>query len=152
MWTVALERILTIDNLIRLRLRLRLHILVNWCCMCCGDTETVDHLLSHCSVASHLWMAIVALFGLGSTRVDSGGVAKLGWGRVGKRRWKVWLLAGHCLMWLIWLERNKCTFTSMTWSVPWLERHLLTVLHSWIMVSVDPDVLTFVDFIEDLIN
>ncbi|KAF5932961.1 hypothetical protein HYC85_029132 [Camellia sinensis] len=84
------KRILTIDNLIRLRLRLRLrlHILVNWCCMCCGDTETVDHLLSHCSVASHLWMAIVALFGLGSTRVDSGGVAKLGWGRVGKRRWK----------------------------------------------------------------
>lgn len=48
-WTTALNRILTIDNLIRRR-----HVLVNWCCMCCRDAETVDHLLVHCPVVSQL--------------------------------------------------------------------------------------------------
>ena len=48
-WSAALNRILTIDNLIR-----RKQILVNWCCMCRSAAESVDHLLVHCWVATQL--------------------------------------------------------------------------------------------------
>ncbi|XP_028078613.1 uncharacterized protein LOC114280444 [Camellia sinensis] len=59
-WTAMLGRVLTLDNLIR-----RGHILVNWCCLCCGAAESVDHLLIHCLESSRLWMLVVATFGLG---------------------------------------------------------------------------------------
>ena len=56
-WTAAHNRILTINNLIR-----RIHVLVNRCCMCCLDAETVDHLLLHCPVATQLWSLVLAEF------------------------------------------------------------------------------------------
>ncbi|GMP47561.1 hypothetical protein CsSME_00015641 [Camellia sinensis var. sinensis] len=59
MWTVALGRNLTLDNLMRWG-----HILVNRCCMCCEDVETVDHLFLHCSVALTLWGFVCLLFGV----------------------------------------------------------------------------------------
>ena len=34
---------------------LRDHTLVNQCCMCCGDGESIDHLLLHCPVTHSLW-------------------------------------------------------------------------------------------------
>lgn len=58
-WSATLGRILTLDNLIS-----RGHILVNWCCKCCGDAESVAHLLVHCLVTHRLWMLVVATFGL----------------------------------------------------------------------------------------
>ncbi|KAL7230154.1 hypothetical protein ACSBR2_008644 [Camellia fascicularis] len=71
-------------------------------------------------------------------------------GRVGRRRRKAWLLASHCIVWLVWLERNRRVFQGVSHSVPWLERRLLVVLHSWLTCSVDPDVLAFVDVVQDL--
>ncbi|THG16307.1 hypothetical protein TEA_022571 [Camellia sinensis var. sinensis] len=50
-------------------------------------------------------------------------------GRVGRRYRKASLLAGHCLIWLIWLEHNRRTFQGVSLSVLWLERWLLIVLH-----------------------
>lgn len=68
---VTLRRILTINNLIRRR-----HILVNWCCMCCRDVESVDHLPIHCSIASRLRFLIVGLFGLGWVWVQLGTIRR----------------------------------------------------------------------------
>ena len=45
LWTVAHGRILILDNLM-----LRSRSLANWCCMCCCDGKSVDHLLLHCPV------------------------------------------------------------------------------------------------------
>ena len=50
MWIATHNRILTLDNLM-----LRDRIVVNRCCMCCGDGESVDHLLLHCPVTHSLW-------------------------------------------------------------------------------------------------
>ena len=50
-WTAVHGQILTLDNLM-----LRGRILVNWCCMCHHNEETVDHLLLHCPVAHSLWV------------------------------------------------------------------------------------------------
>ena len=46
-WTTALGKILTGDNLFK-----RGYSLVSWYCMCCCCGESTDHLLIHCSVAS----------------------------------------------------------------------------------------------------
>ncbi|XP_028058403.1 uncharacterized protein LOC114262245 [Camellia sinensis] len=143
----VLGRILTIDNLSR-----RGHILVNWCCMCCGAAESVDHLLICCPVASRIWMSIVALFGLDWVQPGTVRAVLQSWvgGRVGKRRRKAWNLAGHCLMWLMWLERNRRVFLEELRLAVWLERHLLLVVHSWLTLTVDSAVLSFVEFVEDL--
>uniref|UniRef100_A0A2N9EIT8 Reverse transcriptase zinc-binding domain-containing protein n=1 Tax=Fagus sylvatica TaxID=28930 RepID=A0A2N9EIT8_FAGSY len=58
-WTAALDRILTTDNLRRRRV-----IIMDWCCMCKNNGESPSHLLLHCSVARDLWNFILSLFGL----------------------------------------------------------------------------------------
>jgi hypothetical protein len=58
-WSVALCKILTVDNL-----RKRNIIIVDRCCLCKRDVETVDHLLFHCDVASTLWIHVFTRFGI----------------------------------------------------------------------------------------
>ena len=48
---------LSIDNLGGLPL-------VNWCCLCRCDGETVDNLLLHCKFAHALWSEVFLLFGI----------------------------------------------------------------------------------------
>ena len=49
-YTCKVGGILTIDNLIKKNLPL-----VNCCCLCQCDEETMDHLLLHCKIAHALW-------------------------------------------------------------------------------------------------
>lgn len=42
LWTIVRDEILTIDNLVK-----RGQFLVNRCCLCCCDGESVDYLLLH---------------------------------------------------------------------------------------------------------
>ena len=58
LWTAALGRILTIDNL-----RRRQVVIVDLYCMCKRGEETIDHLIMHCSIASELWNLVFPLFG-----------------------------------------------------------------------------------------
>ena len=46
-WTVALGKILTIDNLRKRKIRI-----TDWCYMCKCNGEFVDHFLLHCPIAS----------------------------------------------------------------------------------------------------
>ena len=55
-WTVALGKCLTIDNL-----RKRKICILDWCYMCKCNSESVDHLFLHCSVASELWDMVFGL-------------------------------------------------------------------------------------------
>ena len=57
-WTAVHGQILTLDNLM-----LRGRILVNRCCVCHQNEETVDHLLLHCPVAHSLWVYMLQIFG-----------------------------------------------------------------------------------------
>ena len=57
MWTTTHARILTLDNLM-----LRGLSLANWCCMCCCNEETVDHLLLLCPIAHSLWVHMLQIF------------------------------------------------------------------------------------------
>ncbi|XP_059650449.1 uncharacterized protein LOC132296254 [Cornus florida] len=58
-WTAAWSKILTLDNL-----RKRRHIIVNRCCLCKINGESVDHLLLHCPVAHDCWSLMFGLFGI----------------------------------------------------------------------------------------
>jgi hypothetical protein len=58
-WTVALGKILTTDNL-----RKRRVIILDWCSMCKASGESVNHLLMHCSIARDLWNMVLILFGV----------------------------------------------------------------------------------------
>jgi hypothetical protein len=55
----ALGKILTVDNL-----RKRHVIIVDRCCLCKRDGESVGHLLLHCDVAYALWTNIFNRFGI----------------------------------------------------------------------------------------
>ena len=55
----AKDGILTIDNLVK-----RGQSLVNWCCMCWCDGESVDHLLLHYKLAYALWCEVFHVFGV----------------------------------------------------------------------------------------
>ena len=59
LWTVAHDRILTLDNLM-----LRGCPLANRHCMYGCSWESVDHLLIHCLVAYSLWVLMLQAFGI----------------------------------------------------------------------------------------
>ena len=56
-WAAALGHILTIDNL-----RRRQVIVLDWCCMCKKNGESISHLLLHCSTAREIWYFIFSIF------------------------------------------------------------------------------------------
>ena len=59
LWIAARDEILIIDNLVKKNLPL-----VNWCCLCRCDEETVDHFLLHCKFAHALWSEVLLMFGV----------------------------------------------------------------------------------------
>jgi hypothetical protein len=59
MWSAALGKILTLDNL-----RKRHVIVINRCCMCKKIEESMDHILQHCNVTSALWNTLFSHFGM----------------------------------------------------------------------------------------
>ena len=58
-WTAALGKCLTIDNL-----RKRKVCILDWCYMCKCNSESVNHLFLHCPVASEVWDMVFGLFGV----------------------------------------------------------------------------------------
>ena len=103
-WTAALGRILTTDNL-----RRRMVIIQDWCCMCKESGESISYLLLHCSAAKEIWSFIFSIFGI--QWVMPGGVLDLlaCWRACcsNARIRKLWDMIPHCIFWCIWWERNS---------------------------------------------
>jgi hypothetical protein len=127
-WVAALGRILTIDNL------RRRHVMVlDWCCMCKENGESISHLLLHCPVARELWSFMCSIFGL--RWVMPGGVLDLlySWGdschSIGVR--KVWDMVPPCVFWCIWGERNARSFEGMERNLMEIKGTVLRTLLDW---------------------
>ena len=58
-WTVALGKCLTIENL-----RKRKVWILDWCYMCKCNGKSVDLLFLHCLVVMDLWSMVLGLFGV----------------------------------------------------------------------------------------
>jgi hypothetical protein len=101
-WSAALGKILTLDNL-----RKRNLVLVNRCGMCKKEEESIDYLLLHCESAQFLWNAFFSRFGL--AWVMPRGVMDLlhcWWSRGCPRSAIVWKMVLLCIMWCLLFERN----------------------------------------------
>ena len=106
LWTAAHGRILTLDNLM-----LRGCSLATWCCMCCCDGESVDHLLLHCPVTHSLWTFMLQAFGIHWAMPGSlVGLLSCWHQWLRKYNSDIWNLVQGCLMWIVWLERNRRSF------------------------------------------
>ncbi|XP_035544454.1 uncharacterized protein LOC108983424 isoform X2 [Juglans regia] len=132
-WTAALGKILTTDNL-----RKRGLIVTDWCYLCKKNGESVDHLLLHCEVTRELWNGIFR-------RVD------VAWVMPAKvvdllACWKglkgstqvaaAWKMIPLCIMWCIWLERNARCFEDRERSMEELQNFFLHTLLLWFSAIV----------------
>ena len=132
LWTATLGKILTTD-----KLRKRRVIILDCCCMCKADGESVNHLLLHCPVARELWNMIFSHFGI--SWVMPRGVVELisCWnGCKGRHETgKIWMAIPHCIMWCLWCERNARSFNGEEVSIPALKYSLLQTMLEWLKAA-----------------
>ena len=129
-WTVVLGRILTANNL-----RRRNIILVDWCCLCKEDGETIDHLFLHCKVARELWNFVFNLFGMSWVMPRKVVELLSCWqGSLGHHR-EIWKATPHCLMWCVWRERNARTFEDCEWNILDLKLLFYRLLYDWMRAT-----------------
>ena len=89
--------------------------MINHCCLCRKDGESVDHQLLHSEVARALWHAIFNLFGLHwviPSKVEE--LFACWWMRGHSRSAVVWKMIPLCLTWCLWGERNARCFEDST--------------------------------------
>uniref|UniRef100_A0A2N9IF07 Reverse transcriptase zinc-binding domain-containing protein n=1 Tax=Fagus sylvatica TaxID=28930 RepID=A0A2N9IF07_FAGSY len=127
-WVAAMGRILTTDNL------RRRHVMVlDWCCMCKENGESISHLLLHCSAAMEIWYFMFSIFGI--QWVMPGGVIALlsCWGDSchSTRIRKVWDMVPPCVFWCIWWERNSRSFEGKERNLMEVKGTVLRTLLDW---------------------
>ena len=101
--------------------------------MCKCNSETVDHLFLHCSIAMELWDMVFGLFGI-SWVMPMVVVELLAYwqGRFGRHRnGYIWIIVPHCLMWFIWDERNSRCFEDSECSMPDLKLLFFRTILDW---------------------
>ena len=130
-WIVALGNVLTIDNL-----RRRWILILDWCCMCKRNGESVDHLLIHSPIAFDLKSMVFTLFGIHWVMPKTVEELLACWqGKFGSHRNSaIRIVVLHCLMWCIWQERNNQHFEDLERSVSDLKLFFLKTLLDWVTV------------------
>ena len=105
--TAALGKILSTGNLRKRGIKV-----LDQCCMCKKDGESVDHLLLHCPIAYELWTMVFCLFGIEwimpKRVIDMFSARKGFFGR--HRNITFWKAVSHCILWCLWHERNARSF------------------------------------------
>ena len=129
-WKTTRDRILTIDNLVK-----RGQFLVNRCCLCCCDGESVNHLLLHYKFSHALWRAVFEVFGIQWVMLKIVSSLLFAWRNwYGKHLSIVWNLVLTCLMWSVWKECNTCIFEDDERPLDLLKALLFSTLFQWACV------------------
>jgi hypothetical protein len=108
-WSAVLCKILTVDNL-----RKRYIIIVDRCCLCKRNGESVDCLLLHCNAASSLWNTLFTLFGMSwvmPRRVIDLFTCLWNFGR--PKSAAIWKIVPICIFWCVWKEINLRCFEDL---------------------------------------
>uniref|UniRef100_A0A2N9IJZ1 Reverse transcriptase domain-containing protein n=1 Tax=Fagus sylvatica TaxID=28930 RepID=A0A2N9IJZ1_FAGSY len=143
-WTATWGRILTCDNLMR-----RGYMMAGWCCMCCCDGETVDHLLLHCSAVQKLWNYVFLTFRVHWVVPRQVADLLFGWHNwFGKHHSHIWNLIPLCLMWTVWRERNLRTFEDLSTSPDQLLGTFVTSLFDWTRIWGFTTAVTVTEFVD----
>jgi hypothetical protein len=141
-WSAALSRILTLDNL-----RKRHIIIVDRCCLCKRDGESVDHIFLHYDVASALWN-IFSRFGISWAMPRSVLDLVACWWKSGRSRSATtWKMVPICIFWFTWRERNLRCFENLESSLEEVLELFLHMLYLWLMAFLYHLSISFVDFL-----
>jgi len=142
-WTAALGKILTHDNL-----RRRGIVVVEWCVMCKKHGESVDHLLLHYDVARVVWSSFYSLFGVEWVMPSSVLDLLSEWGTLLGRGTvnRIWKQVPLCVLWGLWRERNSRLFEDVEAPVGALCRNVLHMLYLWVSVHSSGS-MSFTDFL-----
>uniref|UniRef100_A0A2N9HT93 Reverse transcriptase zinc-binding domain-containing protein n=1 Tax=Fagus sylvatica TaxID=28930 RepID=A0A2N9HT93_FAGSY len=110
-------------------LRKRQLVLLDWCCMCKEDGESIDHLFLHCNVANELWKLVFSMFGIWWVMPCHVMDLLACWsGYTRRNRFAaIWGVIPHCIMWVIWRERNARSFEDIEHSPQELKQQFLNV-------------------------
>jgi hypothetical protein len=142
-WSAALGKILTLDNLKRRNI-----VLVNRCGICKKEEESIDHLLLHCERAQFLWNAFFSRFGLAWVMPRRVVDLLHCWWSVGRPRSAVvWKMVPLCIMWCLWVERNGRFFEDSERSSEDLLHFFFITLFTWAAAWLAPTVISFSDFL-----
>ena len=88
--------------------------------MCCCFAEFVNHLLIHCPVAYSLWVRMLQVFGIQWVMPVSVESLVFCWNNyLGKFSSDIWIMVLGCLMWVVWMERNRRSFEAIEKSLEW---------------------------------
>ena len=106
--------------------------ILDWCCLCKCNGESVDHLLLHCGEVFRLWSFALRSFGVSWVLLKRVIDSLAGWRNwLGKHPSNVWNLVPHCVMWIIWRERNSPIFEDLVLSGDKLLELFVTTLFDW---------------------
>jgi hypothetical protein len=142
-WSAALGKIITLNNLRKMHV-----ILVDRCCMCKQNGESVDRLLLHCDVAYALWSALFTHFGMSwvmPRRVID--LFACWWTSGRPRSAAIWKMVPTCLFWCVWNERNNMCFKDLERSLEDILASFFHTLYFWSVAFVSPLSLSFGDFL-----
>jgi hypothetical protein len=143
-WTVALGKILTTDNLRKRRL-----FVLDWCGMCKRDGESVDHLLLHCPIAQEFWDLAFSMFGLSWVMPRRVMDLLHCWpGLTKQKAGDIWRLIPNCIMWCLWRERNSRCFEGCEMPIQDLKNFVLNTLWKWAAAQGLVSGSSLLDFID----
>ena len=129
-------------------LRKRQLILVNRCCLCKLNGESVDHLLLHCEVACSLWNVRFSCFGLSWVMPNSVKDLFTCWWTGGNSQIAiVWKMVSLCIMWCVGRERNDKSFKNLERTLEELKSFFFFSLFSWTAAYLASLIISFSDFL-----
>jgi hypothetical protein len=145
---VAKGKILTMDNLRKQKI-----CIVEWCCLCTAGGESPDYLLLHSTFSQDIWSLVFCLFGISWVMLDKVVDLLACWkGDFGKSQLAlVWGAVPHCVMWLLWRERNNCVFEGVETTSLDLKSRVIQTLFVWMRNPTNLDYSSCEDFIDSCI-
>jgi mannosylglycoprotein endo-beta-mannosidase len=143
-WEAMHGKILTSDNL-----RRRGICIADWCYLCRGDGESVDHVLLHCSLARGLWNHILLIANFHWVMPEKVVDVLWCWHRRLHNPFAkaIWRMIPSCIWWCLWRERNSRCFEGVSLSLDKLQSLLLLTLYSWASAMLGCPFVDFHDFI-----
>ena len=106
--------------------------MVNRCCMCGCNEESVDHLLIYCPIAHSLWVHMLQILRIQWVMPSSMESLMFCWSHwLRKFNSDKWNMIPGCLMWIVWTERNQHTFEATKKSLVQLQTLCLRTLFDW---------------------
>jgi hypothetical protein len=141
-WSAALGKILTFYNLRKQRV-----IVIDRCCMCKRDGESVDHLLLYCDVTSALWSVLFSHFGMSWFMPRQVIDLFACWWSVGRpRSVAMWKMVPTCLFWAIWREMNNKRFEDLERPLEDIISYFFHTWYLWTTTFLSPLMISYDDF------